>query len=97
MPRRKIIEAYGHPIKRIKLYDTPGIELAKVSIEIETISHIHITMLANKDGINEFKLKLGFRELFRTSLYQYRLKLFLENGQGFFKYPLLLKVLTLYG
>ena len=38
-------------------------------------------MLAGKVGINEFKLKVGFRELFRTSPYQYRLHLCLERAK----------------
>ena len=38
-------------------------------------------MLADKAGINEFKLKLGFRELFQTSPYKYRLSLCLEKAK----------------
>jgi AraC-like DNA-binding protein len=79
MPRKKIIDGYEHPIERTKLYDVPALELAKSIIEKDPVSHIHIPMLADKVGINEFKLKLGFRELFRTSPYQYRLHLCLEQ------------------
>jgi AraC-like DNA-binding protein len=81
MPRKKIIEGYEHPIERTKLYDIPAIELAKAIIEKDPVSHIHIPMLADRAGINEFKLKLGFRELFQTSPYQYRLKLCLEKAR----------------
>lgn len=81
MPRKKIVEGYEHPIERTKLYDVPAIELAKAIIEKDPCSHIHIPMLADRAGINEFKLKLGFRELFKTSPYQYRLHLCLERAK----------------
>ena len=82
MPRKKIVEGYSHPIERTKLYDIPALELAKSIIEKDPVSHIHIPMLADKAGINEFKLKLGFRELFQTSPYQYRLHLCLEKAKA---------------
>jgi len=82
MPRKKMIEGYEHPIERTKLYDVPALEFAKSLIDRDPISHIHIPMLADKAGINEFKLKLGFRELFQTSPYQYRLRLCLERAKA---------------
>ena len=82
MPRKKIVGGYEHPIERTKLYDIPAIELAKSIIDKDPISHIHIPMLADKAGINEFKLKIGFRELFRTSPYKYRLGLCLERAKA---------------
>ena len=81
MPRKKIPESYAHTIERTKLYDVPAIELAKSIIEKDPVSHIHILMLADRAGINEFKLKVGFRELFRSSPYQYRLHLCLERAK----------------
>lgn len=81
MPRKKIVEGYEHPIEHTKLYDIPALELARQIIEKDPSSHIHIPMLADKAGINEFKLKLGFRELFKTSPYQYRLHLCLERAK----------------
>jgi AraC-like DNA-binding protein len=82
MPRKKMIEGYEHPVERTKLYDIPALELAKSLIDRDPISHIHIPMLADKAGINEFKLKIGFRELFHTSPYQYRLRLCLERAKS---------------
>lgn len=81
MPRKKKLEGYDYPIERTKLYDVPALELAKALIEKDPIKHIHISVLADKAGINEFKLKLGFRELFQTSPYQYRLHLCLEKAK----------------
>jgi AraC-like DNA-binding protein len=81
MPRKKIVVGYEHPIEYTKLYDVPAIEMAKAIIEKDPASHIHIPMLADRAGINEFKLKQGFRELFRTSPYQYRLHLCLEKAK----------------
>lgn len=81
MPRKKMIGGYAHPIERTKLYDVPAIEFAKSLIDRDPVSHIHIPMLADKAGINEFKLKVGFRELFKTSPYKYRLHLCLERAK----------------
>jgi AraC-like DNA-binding protein len=81
MSRKKKIEGYECPIERTKLYDIPALELAKALIEKDPVRHIHISVLADKVGINEFKLKLGFRELFQTSPYQYRLHLCLEKAK----------------
>jgi AraC-like DNA-binding protein len=81
MPRKKFVEGYEHPIERTKLYDVPALEKAKQIIDKDPASHIHIPMLADKAGINEFKLKIGFQELFRTSPYQYRLRLCLERAK----------------
>lgn len=81
MQRKKMIAGYEHAISRTKLYDVPAIELAKSIIEKDPASHIHIPMLADKAGINEFKLKIGFRELFNTSPYKYRLRLCLERAR----------------
>jgi len=81
MPRKKRISGYNNPIEKTKLYDVPALELAKSIIEKDPVKHIHIAILADKAGINEFKLKLGFRELFQTSPYQYRLQLCLEKAK----------------
>jgi AraC-like DNA-binding protein len=81
MPRKKKIVGYQSPIEKTKLYDIPAIELAKALIDKNPVAHIHIARLADKAGINEFKLKLGFRELFQTSPYQYRLQLCLQKAK----------------
>ena len=81
MPRKKQVVGYKCPIERTKLYDIPALELAKSIIEKDPIKHIYISDLADIAGINEFKLKLGFRELFQTSPYQYRLHLCLEKAK----------------
>jgi AraC family transcriptional activator of pyochelin receptor len=79
--RKKRIRGYANPIEHTKLYDVPAIELAKSLIEKDPINHLHIPMLADRAGINEFKLKQGFRELFQTSPYQYRLFLCLKKAK----------------
>jgi AraC family transcriptional activator of pyochelin receptor len=79
--RKKRILGYAHHIERTKLYDVPAIELAKSLIEKDPINHLHIPILADRAGINEFKLKQGFRELFQTSPYQYRLYLCLKMAK----------------
>jgi AraC-like DNA-binding protein len=79
--RKKRIRGYANPIERTKLYDVPAIELAKSIIENDPVNHLHIPILADRAGINEFKLKQGFRELFQTSPYQYRLQLCLKKAK----------------
>lgn len=81
MARMKKIVGYDYPIERTKLYDVPAIELAKALIERDPVAHLPISTLAKKAGINEFKLKLGFRELFQTTPYQYRLSLCLKKAK----------------
>jgi AraC-like DNA-binding protein len=81
MSRKKRVAGYSQPIERTKLYDVPAIELAKSLIDKDPVAHIHLPILADRAGINEFKLKLGFRELFYTSPYQYRLRLCLEKAK----------------
>jgi hypothetical protein len=75
MPRTKVTGNYERPVESTKLYEVRAIERAKQIIERDSVSHIHIPMLADKSDINEFKLKIGFRELFQISPYQYRLQL----------------------
>lgn len=79
--RKKKIEGYECPVEKTKIYDIPALELAKAIIEKDPVKHLHIGILADKAGINEFKLKLGFRELFQTSPYQYRLHLCLIKAK----------------
>src|SRR5580692_4308086 len=79
--RKKKIGGYLHPIERTKLYDVPAIEMAKSLIDKDPVHHLHIPILADRAGINEFKLKQGFRELFQTSPYQYRLYLCLKKAK----------------
>ena len=79
MPRKKNIVGHEGPIERTKLYNIPTIELAKAFIERDPAAHYDIPVLADKVGINEFQLKQGFRELFQTSPYQYRLQLCLQK------------------
>ena len=70
------------PIERTKLYDIPALERARQIIETHTSEHFYISTLAEKVGLNEFKLKLGFRELFKTSPYQYLIHLRLEQSRA---------------
>jgi len=81
MQRKKKIAGYDHPIASEKIYDVPAIEFARRIIERNPYDHIHIPILTDKTGINEFKLKVCFRELFNASPYQYRLRLCLEKAK----------------
>src|SRR5216684_3783035 len=80
--RKKKIYLLDIPIEKTKLYDIPAIEKAKQIIETHSSEHFFISTLAEKVGINEFKLKVGFRELFKTSPYQYLIHLRLEQAKN---------------
>jgi transcriptional regulator GlxA family with amidase domain len=65
----------------VKSYDLPSIELAKQIIEQDLIDHWPLSILASKAGVNELKLKVGFKELYKISPYQYLIKLRLEKAR----------------
>jgi len=79
--RKKKVYHLDVPIEKTKLYDIPAIEKAKQIIETDPSEHFYISTLAEKVGLNEFKLKLGFRELFKTGPYQYLLQLRLQQAK----------------
>jgi AraC family transcriptional activator of pyochelin receptor len=66
---------------KIKSYDLPAIERARQIIEKNPTDHWIIPILADKAGINECKLKRGFKELYLTSPYKYLVKLRLEKAK----------------
>jgi AraC-like DNA-binding protein len=65
---------------KLKSYDIPAIERAKEIIDSNVTDHWSLCLLAAKAGINEFKLKAGFRYLYKTSPYKYLVKLRLEKS-----------------
>ncbi|HEY4208355.1 MAG TPA: AraC family transcriptional regulator [Puia sp.] len=70
------------PIEKTKLYDIPALEKAKQIIEMHPSEHFFISTLAEKVGLNEFKLKVGFRELFKISPYKYLVQLRLQQAKA---------------
>lgn len=76
MPRKKKnVLGYQQSIERTKVSDIPAVEFAKQLIVKNHASHIHSPMLADRVGINEFKLKIAFTELFKASPYEHWLHL----------------------
>jgi len=75
------INEQGNPIERTKIYDFEAIRKAKEIIETNPSEHLVISRLADKAGINEFKLKIGFREIFGISPYKYLTKLRLDMAK----------------
>ena len=69
------------PIEKTKLYDIPALERAKQIIEMHISEHFSIARLAAMVGLNEFKLKVGFKELFQTTPYQYLRHLRLQQAK----------------
>jgi AraC-like DNA-binding protein len=66
--------------EKIKQHDIPAIREAKTLIELTISDHICIPALAERVGLNEFKLKQGFRLLYQTSPYKYLLTLRLQHA-----------------
>jgi transcriptional regulator GlxA family with amidase domain len=64
----------------IKSYDVPAINRAREIIEGNIYDHWSLGILASKAGINEFKLKVGFRQLFNDTPYQYLIRLRLKRA-----------------
>jgi AraC family transcriptional regulator, transcriptional activator of the genes for pyochelin and ferripyochelin receptors len=75
------VNQFGNPILKTKMYDFVAIEQAKQIIEKDPSRHFCLNRLADMVGINENKLKTGFRELFQTSPYKYLVKLRLEKAR----------------
>lgn len=60
--------------RKIKDYDIPFIFAAQKIIDDDPKIDFTITDLAQKVGINEFKLKHGFKVIFNKGVHQYRLE-----------------------
>ena len=75
------INEHGNPIERTKIYDFEAIRKAKKIMETDPSEHLIISRLADKAGINEFKLKIGFREIFGISPYKYLTKIRLDMAK----------------
>ncbi|HEV3250554.1 MAG TPA: AraC family transcriptional regulator [Puia sp.] len=59
----------------IKSYDFPYIFEAQKILNDNPARQLTITALALEVGINSFKLRIGFKQLFKTTIHQYRLGL----------------------
>jgi transcriptional regulator GlxA family with amidase domain len=59
----------------IKSYDFPYIFEAEKILATNPARQLTITALALEVGINSFKLRVGFKQLFKTTIHQYRLDL----------------------
>jgi AraC-like DNA-binding protein len=59
----------------IKSYDFPYILEAQKILIADPARQLTITALALEVGINSFKLRVGFKQLFKTTIHQYRVNL----------------------
>jgi AraC family transcriptional regulator, transcriptional activator of the genes for pyochelin and ferripyochelin receptors len=62
-------------VETIKSYDFPYIMEAQKILTANPARQLTITALALEVGINSFKLRVGFKQLFKTTIHQYRLDL----------------------
>jgi AraC family transcriptional activator of pyochelin receptor len=60
---------------KTKSYDLPYIEQARNILEADPRRQLTISALALEVGINSFKLRIGFKEIFKTTIHQYRVDL----------------------
>ena len=63
---------------KIKSYDFPHIIEAHKILVADPGRQLTITALALEVGINTFKLRVGFKQLFKMTIHQYRLDLRLD-------------------
>jgi AraC-like DNA-binding protein len=59
----------------IKSYDFPYIIEVHKLLAADPARQLTISALALEVGINSFKLRVGFKQLFKTTIHQYRLAL----------------------
>jgi AraC-like DNA-binding protein len=62
-------------VETIKSYDFPYIFQVQNILVADPACQLTITALALEVGINPFKLRVGFKQLFKTTIHQYRLDL----------------------
>ena len=62
----------------IKSHDVPFIDKAAEIVKMDPARSFTITSLALEVGINSFKLREGFKRMYRSTIYQFRLRLRLQ-------------------
>jgi AraC family transcriptional activator of pyochelin receptor len=60
---------------KTKSYDLPFIRQAREILDADPRRQLTITALALEVGINSFKLRMGFKEVYNITIHQYRLDL----------------------
>jgi AraC-like DNA-binding protein len=72
----------------LKAHDVERVYLAKAMVEENLLNPCSLIELAHRVGLNDFKLKKGFREVFGTTVFSYlyelrmeKAKLLLKNGK----------------
>ena len=68
--------------RKVKDYDMPYILAVQKIIEDNPKNHFKITDLAQRVGINEFKLKYGFKAIFNKGIHEYRQSIRLQNARN---------------
>lgn len=63
---------------KTKSYDLPFIQQAREILDADPRRQLTITSLALEVGINSFKLRMGFKDVYNITIHQYRLDLRLK-------------------
>jgi transcriptional regulator GlxA family with amidase domain len=66
----------------VKSYDRPLIEQAAAILRKTPTDHVSADRLASKVGMSSAKLREGFKILYKTTIYQFRLNLCLDMAKA---------------
>ncbi len=68
-------------LKYVREYDVDKIHLAKTILDNSISASISVIELAHRVGLNDFKLKRGFKEIFKTTVYNYLYELRMQEAK----------------
>ncbi|ELR71168.1 Transcriptional regulator, AraC family [Fulvivirga imtechensis AK7] len=75
------IEGLERPVNQLSRYDVERLQEAKWIVENNMEHPYSIPQLATKVGINEFKLKKGFKQLFKNTVFGYIFDIRMEQAR----------------
>jgi len=75
------MEEANKPLSNIKYYDIEKLREAKSIVENNLVTPYSLKTLAHKVGLNDFKLKRGFKELFGYTVYGYLRELRMQEAR----------------
>src|SRR5436189_818415 len=75
------MEEANKPLSSIKYYDIEKLQEAKLIVENNLVTPYSLKTLAHKVGLNDFKLKRGFKELFGYTVFGYLRELRMQEAR----------------
>ncbi|EPB65868.1 hypothetical protein ANCCEY_15057 [Ancylostoma ceylanicum] len=74
-------EVRERKLQFIKEYDVEKIHQAKLIVDTDISSSVSLIELAHMVGLNDFKLKKGFKEIYGTTVYNYLYELRMQEAK----------------